>query len=246
MSPKFQVYKDDAGKFRFRLRADDDKIVAVGEAYEQHAGCLNGIRSIQKNCNSEIEDLTIEDRKVSNPKYQVFKDAADKFRFHLKAGNGGIIAESEGFQTKEDCLRIVNVVKSSYNAEIEDLSVTSKPEEEETRTMPAKPVEVAAPQVKSPDLSEKSKIVFVGKKVPMNYVMAIVTGLSASNDKGITLKARGQAITTAVDAAEITRRRFLKNLRVNSIAIGTEVLPPKEGETKARRVSTIEIVLTKE
>jgi DNA-binding protein Alba len=246
MSPKFQVYKDTAGKFRFRLLADDDKIVAVGEAYEQHAGCLNGIKSIQRNCDSEIEDLTIEDRKVSNPKYQIFKDAADEFRFHLKAGNGEIIAESGGFKTREDCLRTVDAVKSSHNAEIEDLTVTPKPDEEQTQTVPTEPVEVAAPQVKSVALPEQSKIVFVGKKVPMNYVMAIVTGLSASNDKGITLKARGQAITTAVDAAEITRRRFLKNLKVNSIAIGTEELPPREGETKARRVSTIEIVLTKE
>jgi hypothetical protein len=246
MSPKFQVYKDTAGKFRFRLRADNDKIVAVGEAYEQHAGCLNGIKSVQRNCNSEIEDLTVEDRKVSNPKYQIFKDAADEFRFHLKAANGGIIAESGGFRTKEDCLRTVDVVKSSHNAEIEDLTVTRKPDEEETRTMPAKPVEIAAPQVESHASLERSKIVFIGKKVPMNYVMAIVTGLSASNYKGITLKARGQAITTAVDAAEITRRRFLKNLKVSSIAIGTEAMAPKEGATRARRVSTIEIVLTRE
>ena len=50
-------------------------------------------------------------------------------------------------------------------------------------------------------MSEKSKIVFVGKKTPMDYVMAIITGLSASDAKDITLKARGQAITTAVDAS---------------------------------------------
>jgi DNA-binding protein Alba len=246
MSPKFQVYKDASGKFRFRLRDDNDKIVAVGEAYEQHASCLNGIKSMQKNCNSEIEDLTIEDRKLSNPKYQIFKDAADEFRFHLKAANGEIIAESGGYQTKEDCLKTVDVVKNSCDAEIEDLTASPKPDEEQTRTIPTKTIEIAASKVKSPALSEKSKIVFVGNKMPMNYVMAIITGLSASNDKAITLKARGQAITTAVDAAEITRNRFLKDLKVSNIAIGTEAMPPKEGETKARMVSTIEIVLTKE
>ena len=42
---KFQVYKDAAGKFRFRLRVGNNRIVAVGEAHEQHAGCINGIRS---------------------------------------------------------------------------------------------------------------------------------------------------------------------------------------------------------
>ena len=95
-------------------------------------------------------------------------------------------------------------------------------------------------------MSEKSKIVFVGNKMPMDYVMAIMTGLSASDAKDITLKARGQAITTAVDAAEITRHRFMKDLKVSKIAIGTQEMPPREGETRARMVSTIEIMLTKE
>jgi DNA-binding protein len=95
-------------------------------------------------------------------------------------------------------------------------------------------------------MSEKSGIVFVGNKMPMDYVLAIITGLSASNGKEITLKARGKAITTAVDAAEITRNRFLKDLKVSKIAIATEEMPPREGETRARMVSTIEIKLTKE
>jgi len=95
-------------------------------------------------------------------------------------------------------------------------------------------------------MAERSKIVFIGNKTPMDYVLAIITGLSASNDKEITLKARGQAITTAVDAAEITRRRFLRDLKASKITIGTEEMPPREGENRARMVSTIEITLTKE
>src|SRR4030067_1088554 len=59
MSKKYQVYKDIDGKFRFRLRAENNKIVAVGEAYEQHASCINGIKSTQTNCNAEVEDLTV-------------------------------------------------------------------------------------------------------------------------------------------------------------------------------------------
>jgi len=95
-------------------------------------------------------------------------------------------------------------------------------------------------------MSEKSRIVFIGNKMPMDYVMAIITGLSASDAKDITLKARGKSITTAVDAAEITRNRFLKNLKVSKIAIGTEEMPAREGENRSRMVSTIEIILTKE
>ena len=95
-------------------------------------------------------------------------------------------------------------------------------------------------------MSEKSKIVFVGNKMPMDYVMAIITSFSASDGNEITLKARGKAITTAVDAAEITRNRFIKDLKVHKIVIGTEEMPPREGETRARMVSTIEIMLAKE
>ena len=95
-------------------------------------------------------------------------------------------------------------------------------------------------------MAERSRIVFIGSKTPMDYVLAIITSLSASTAKEITLKARGRAITTAVDAAEITRSRFLKDLKVSRIAIGTEEMPAREGENRARMVSTIEITLAKE
>jgi len=95
-------------------------------------------------------------------------------------------------------------------------------------------------------MAEKSAIVFVGSKTPMDYVLAVMTRLSAGNAKEVVLKARGQAITTAVDVAEITRNRFLKDLKVSKVAIGTEEMPPREGENRARMVSTMEITLTKE
>jgi len=96
------------------------------------------------------------------------------------------------------------------------------------------------------EMAEKSAIVFVGSKTPMDYVLAVMTRLSGSNAKEVVLKARGQAITTAVDVAEITRSRFLKDLKVSRIAIGTEEMPSREGENRARMVSTIEITLTQE
>jgi archaea-specific DNA-binding protein len=96
------------------------------------------------------------------------------------------------------------------------------------------------------EMSERSGIVFIGSKTPMDYVLAVITRLSADNAKEVVLKARGQAITTAVDVAEITRNRFLKDLKVSKIAIGTEEMPPREGENRSRMVSTMEITLTKE
>ena len=88
-------------------------------------------------------------------------------------------------------------------------------------------------------------VIFVGNKPPMSYVLAIITAFSG-NQKEVTLKARGQAITTTVDVAEITRNRFIKDLKVTKIAIGTAEMPPREGENRSRMVSTIEITLTKE
>ena len=96
------------------------------------------------------------------------------------------------------------------------------------------------------EMAEKSDVVFVGNKPPMSYVLALITAFSGGNAKEITLKARGQAITTAVDVAEITRSRFMKDLKVGKIAIGTAEMPPREGENRSRMVSTIEITLTKE
>ena len=98
---------------------------------------------------------------------------------------------------------------------------------------------------KGDEMAEKSAIVFVGNKTPMDYVLAVMTRLSAGDAKEVVLKARGQAITTAVDVAEITRNRFLKDTKVIRIAIGTEEMPAREGENRARRVSTIEITLAK-
>ena len=95
------------------------------------------------------------------------------------------------------------------------------------------------------EMTENKDVIFVGSKPPMNYVLAIITSLSSSNADEITLKARGQAITTAVDVAEITRSRFLKDLKVSKIAIGTAEMPPREGENRTRMVSTMEITLSK-
>ena len=88
-------------------------------------------------------------------------------------------------------------------------------------------------------------VIFVGNKPPMSYVLAIITAFSG-NQKEVTLKARGQAITTTVDVAEITRHRFIKDIKVTRIAIGTAEMPPREGENRSRMVSTIEITLNKE
>jgi archaea-specific DNA-binding protein len=95
------------------------------------------------------------------------------------------------------------------------------------------------------NMAEKANdVIFIGNKPPMSYVLAIITAFSGPL-KEITLKARGQAITTAVDCAEIARSRFIKDLKVKNVAIGTVEMPPREGESRSRMVSTMEITLAK-
>ena len=91
--------------------------------------------------------------------------------------------------------------------------------------------------------SSDSKIIYVGRKPPMNYVLAIVTAFSGSDVKEATVMARGQSITTAVDAVEIARRKFVEEMIVDKVTIGTEEMPPREGESNSRNISTIEITL---
>lgn len=85
--------------------------------------------------------------------------------------------------------------------------------------------------------------VFIGIKPVMNYVLAVITQFNEVGGTGtVTLKARGKAISRAVDVAEIVRNRFLPGISVQNIGIGTEQL---QGEGGAINVSTIEIVLGK-
>ncbi len=92
-------------------------------------------------------------------------------------------------------------------------------------------------------MSSEPNVIYIGNKPVMSYVLAVITSFSAPDTKEVTLKARGRAITTAVDVAEITKRRFMKGLDVNGIDIGTEEIPQEAGGVRA--VSTIEITLKK-
>ena len=59
MAGKFELYKDKAGKFRFRLKAGNGEIIATGEAYETKAAAQNGIESVQKNApGATVDDQT--------------------------------------------------------------------------------------------------------------------------------------------------------------------------------------------
>ena len=85
-------------------------------------------------------------------------------------------------------------------------------------------------------------VIYVGNKPPMSYVLAIVTQFNTTGSDEVIIKARGRAISRAVDAAEITRNRFVTDAKLKDIKIGTESITNEEGRTS--NVSSIEITLT--
>jgi DNA-binding protein len=86
--------------------------------------------------------------------------------------------------------------------------------------------------------------VLIGRKPVMNYVLACIS-LFHGGASEVSVKARGKAISRAVDVAEVTRRRFMPDLKVKKIGIGTDQLAPSEDRNTPSNVSTIEITLTK-
>jgi len=90
----------------------------------------------------------------------------------------------------------------------------------------------------------ESNSVLIGRKPVMNYVLACIT-LFHGGAKEVNVKARGKAISRAVDVVEIMRRRFLPDVKIESIDIGTQQLQRAEEGGTSTNVSTIEITLTR-
>jgi DNA-binding protein len=90
-------------------------------------------------------------------------------------------------------------------------------------------------------MPEEEQVIYIGKKPTMNYVLAAVTIFNNDYDE-LAIKARGRAISRAVDVAEITRNRFVEGVKVKDIKISTEKVTNERGETS---VSSIEIYLVK-
>ncbi len=86
-----------------------------------------------------------------------------------------------------------------------------------------------------------NNVVYVGSKPVMNYVLAVIKEFNNGASE-VILKARGKAISRAVDAAEVSRNRFLTEAKINGITIGTEKMQSENGPSN---VSIIEIVIGK-
>lgn len=82
MAGKFEVFKDKAGEFRFRLKAGNGEIILASEGYKQRASALNGIESVKNNAGDDA-------------RYERKDSSSGKPMFNLKATNGQVIGTSE-------------------------------------------------------------------------------------------------------------------------------------------------------
>lgn len=89
----------------------------------------------------------------------------------------------------------------------------------------------------------RTNTIFVGRKPVLNYVLACLT-LFRGDVKEVVVKARGRAISRAVDITEVLRNRFMPEVKVKEITIGTEEVTSRE-ENSTSNVSTIEITLNR-
>ena len=108
MAGKFELYKDKAGEFRFRLKAGNGQNILASEGYKEKSGAVNGIESVKKNA----ADAARFEKKTSS---------SDKPYFVLKAANHQVIGNSEMYESDAACDNgIQSVMTNAPDAAIDD------------------------------------------------------------------------------------------------------------------------------
>ncbi len=147
----------------------------------------------------------------------------------------------------EETPKMSKETESAETVEPEEAKAKEPSAEEEKAKKVAKKKE-AKPEAKTEAKAEAPKsrrdesVVFVGSKPLMSYITACVTQLNR-NPEELVIKARGRAISRAVDVAEVLRNRFMPDLIVRQIDISTEQVKTAEGNVA--NVSAMEITLAR-
>ncbi len=110
MAGKFELYKDKAGEFRFRLKAGNGEPILASEGYKGRAGAMNGIASVQENAPNDA-------------RYERKANKAGQEMFNLKASNGQVIGTSESYSSASARDNgIESVKKNAPDAKVVDLT----------------------------------------------------------------------------------------------------------------------------
>lgn len=124
---RFEIKPTSDGRYMFNLIANNNQVICTSQTYVSVSNCKVGIESIRKNCDSAVEDQTVEGFEVQkNPKYEVYTDVGGKFRFRLKASNGEIVAASQAYADKASCMK---GIRSIANHAPDADTVVIEPEE---------------------------------------------------------------------------------------------------------------------
>ena len=105
-----------------------------------------------------------------------------------------------------------------------------------------RPAAQLAPRAPRPERKAGDNAIYIGNKPAMAYVLAVVTQFGSGLNE-VNVKARGRAISRAVDVVEIVRNRFAKDAKIKDIKLGTDRVKTQEG--REINVSSIDIVLAK-
>lgn len=118
----FEVFCDAGCKYRFHLKAGNGQIIAVSQSYGTKDSALKGIASIKKNApiakitdfiKNPMPESTGATSIIQDPVFEIQCDASDKVRFHLKAGNGEIIAASQSYLSKQSAENGITSIKNN-------------------------------------------------------------------------------------------------------------------------------------
>lgn len=110
MAGKFELYKDNAGEFRFRLKAGNGENILASEGYKQRSSAENGIASVKKNAPEDA-------------RYERKETASGKFMFNIKATNGQVIGTSQSYTSESGRDNgIESVMRNAPDARVEDLT----------------------------------------------------------------------------------------------------------------------------
>jgi DNA-binding protein len=144
--------------------------------------------------------------------------------------------ESKSAETKKAKETKAKETKAKETKAKEPKAEKVKAEEPKAEEAPKKEEKKA----EAPKPRRDESVVFVGSKPLMSYITACVTQLNR-NPEELVIKARGRAISRAVDVAEVLRNRFMTDLVVSGIEISTEQVKTAEGNVA--NVSAMEITL---
>lgn len=103
MAAKFEIFKDKAGEYRFRLKAGNGEPILSSEGYAAKSGCTNGIESVRKNAPTDTN-------------YERKQTSAGKYMFNLKAANSQVIGSSESYESASSRDNGIASVKSNASA----------------------------------------------------------------------------------------------------------------------------------